>query len=883
MYRGLTSKEVAHQKELYGTNRLPEPIRKSLLKIFLETFEDRTLQILVVALVLTLISILVFKVGNLFEAAGIAVAILLASLLSTIQQRNSDNAFEKLKAEENKKLCKVYRDDSLIELPVDDLVVNDVVVLQTGDRIPADGYLMAGEISVDQSSLNGESKEANKIAMPYDTNYTETVELLNQYKVYRGAVVTSGNAVMRVKLIGVSSEYGKIAMHLSEDNDRETPLQVKLSALADKISKFGYVGSIGIFVVLLAKKIIIDNGFDLVRIMEYLHNGQQLFVDVLNVVMLAVTIIIMAVPEGLPLMIAIVISLNVMKMIKDKVLVKNPKGIETAGSVNLICSDKTGTITKGKLEVINIIDGNLKEFKDLSELKTEGELVNYLNILFNSDGQISNGNVIGGNQTEKALLNFINKEKLIDIGNYYFSHFDILDMKPFNSTDKYSAVKLKVVKSEASETDGKFYLVKGAPEKILEHCKYMIVDEGTVEIDKERITNKIDELTSKSMRTLALAFCQFTEETNLDIKNLASMELVLSGIVAIRDDIRPEAVEAINLCHSAGIQVMMITGDRKETAVAISKEAGILNVGDIALTSDELNNMSDKEISDKLDRIKVIARALPTDKLRIIKIAQSKNIVVAMTGDGVNDAPALKQADVGFAMGSGTEVAKEASDIIIMDDNFKSIEKAVLYGRTIYRNIQKFITFQLSINVLAVLISFFAPLLNLESPLTIVQILWVNLIMDSLAAVAFGGEPALERYMKERPKKRNENIVTKDMSYLIGSNAVVGLLLSFVFLLFGSINRIFGDSQTLLTGYFTFFILMAVSNAFKSRNPENPLEAIKDNKNFIYVMTGIVLIQIALTYIGGDVMRCYGLNTIWQWLVILIGVLISFIANTRKV
>lgn len=878
---GLTDAQVEKSRTEHGTNRLSEVKGETFFDKLKDNFGDPMIKILCVALG---INVLIFILGatnilkdvdvEWYEPVGIAIAIALATLVSTFSEYRNENAFQKLQEEASKITCKIYRNDTIQEIPIDDIVVGDCILLQSGDKIPADGKIVDGNIKVDQSVLNGESKEAGKIPMPEDySDEGEAMDFLNPYKVFRGSVVCSGNAVMEVTVVGDKSVYGQIAKELQQDDDRDSPLKVKLSNLAGGISKFGYIGGVAIALALMIQRIMTGGGFG-----EYFAGGfANILADFLDAVILAVIIIVMAVPEGLPLMIALVSAMNMGKMLKDNVLVRKINGIETAGSLNILFSDKTGTITKGKLEVVTFVDGGMTEYAKAEDVKGKLSEIMSVAIHHNTTSLISreNGkaNVVGGNATEKAVLGFavnvipenVKAEKVSSI--------------PFNSTNKYSATQIK--------GDYNYTLIKGAPEKIISRCKYYFDEEGNKceFTNAQAIEDKINELAGRAIRVLGLAVA----DEALGEEALPEGDWTLIGILGIRDEVRPESVTAIAEVHQAGVQVVMITGDRKDTAVAIAKEANLLtSEKDVVLTSDELQKMSDEEIKKILPDIRVIARALPSDKSRLVRLAQELELVVGMTGDGVNDSPALKKADVGFAMGGGTEVAKEASDIVILDDNFNSIDKAILYGRTIFNSIRKFIIFQLTINVAAVLISFICPLIGINEPLTVIQILWVNLVMDTLAALAFGGEPALKRFMQEKPKKRSENIVSKQMWSSIITGSLWMFILGFIMLTFAPLQKIFvegldtsrmfnpadfsnGDVYLELgTAYFAFFIFSAVFNAFNARTEKlNLFENIGGNKGFFKVLAIIAVVQIAMTYLGGKVLRCHGLDLI-EWLVVFV-------------
>ena len=856
---GLTDAQVQEMKAKFGDNSITEQAREGFWDKLKGNFDDPIIKILIFALILNVIFAFLGK-AEWYESVGIAMAVLLATFVSTYSEYQNENAFQKLQGEASLIKCKVYRNGEVVEIPINDITMGDCVLLQTGDKIPADGIIIDGSIQVDQSILNGEAKEETKIPAPDEATDAESAkseDLLNPHKVFRGAVVAGGSAVMRTVTLGDKTFYGKIAEELQIDEDRDTPLKLKLGDLAGQISKFGYIGGGLIALAFMFERFFI----------------QGVSTDILNVlnvaveaVMLGVIIIVMAVPEGLPLMIAIVSAQNMGKMLKDNVLVRKISGIETAGSLNLLFSDKTGTITKGQLEVVTFLDGTASFTDTFDKLSSKIQSLISLSVRFNSGAVISGDKIVGGNMTDRALLGFI-------IGKDAPPEVKVGDTVPFDSAKKYSMAKVT--------GDYNLWLIKGAPERLLDKCSFYYDAEGNKQklTSTAEINSKIDELANRAIRTLALV----TYDGEVENGNIPDSGLTFVGVTGIRDDVRPDAIKAIEQVHQAGVQVVMITGDRKETAQAIAKEAGIIEIDDaIVITSTELNAMSDEEVKANLKKIRVIARALPTDKSRLVRLAQELNLVVGMTGDGVNDSPALKKADVGFAMGGGTEVAKEASEIVILDDNFKSIGKAILYGRTIFNSIRKFIIFQLTINVSAVLISFICPLIQLENPLTITQILWVNLVMDTLAALAFGGEPALDRYMEEEPKKRDEKIINNYMYSEIGIGSLWCFAMGLVFLLtdfsrshFRDINpegvnfTFGGDSVYVLTGYFAFFIFMAVFNAFNARTDRmNLFDNIGGNTGFLKVMGLIVVVQIIMTYFGGVILRCFGL-TASEWIFVI--------------
>ena len=849
---GLSSEQVQQSLREHGNNTLPTPPRESFWQKLLENFQDPIIRILILALLVNVVFVYMGH-GDWIETAGIFVAILLATFVSTWSEFNNENAFQKLQEEASRIRCKVWRDGEPVEIAIDDIVVGDAVILEAGDRVPADGVLLEGELKLDQSALNGESEEAKKLPAAAGFAWGEKIDFLAEERVYRGSVVVEGAGVLQVAKVGADSVYGQLTQELKDD-ERESPLKLKLQGLAEQISRFGYTGGVLIAVAVMLHKLLLAGGPA-----AYFANMTAVLQDVVQAVILAIIIIVMAVPEGLPLMIAIVSSLNMRKMLRDNVLVRKLVGIETAGSLNLLFTDKTGTITKGKLEVVRFITGDKQELTSFEVLPEKIKELTYQQVVLNTSAAVSEGKIIGGNMTEAALSRYLGSYRTQEVPQR--QHF-----VPFNSTSKYSWAQV----ASANDT---YCLVKGAPEKLLLRTGFYWDAEGrrlplTAGM-KQRLDARMLELAGQAMRMLAL--CSYEGAVDGE---LPENGLTLVGIVAIRDDVRPEAVEAIAAVQKAGVQVVMITGDRKETAVAIAKDAGLLQHPDeVVWTSDELAQLSDDDVKLLLPRLRVVARALPLDKLRLVRLAQELNLVVGMTGDGVNDSPALKKADVGFAMGSGTEVAKEAGDIVILDDNFLSIKQAILYGRTIYNSICKFIVFQLTINASAVAINFIAPFINIDEPLTITQILWINLVMDTLAALAFGGEPALAQYLEEEPKRRSAPIVSRKMLLSVVSGGLYMTLVGIAFYKSAWVDHLFRDAANHIytyTGFFCTYIFMAVANGFNVRvEGLNPLKNISLNKAFLQVMALIIAIQVLLTYVGGRVLRTTPLNA-GEWGVVVL-------------
>lgn len=867
-FYGLDDQSVQQSREDYGTNQLTPQESESFWDKLKGNFQDPIILILVAALAINVI-LAILGYAEWYEGVGIALAVILATMVATLSEHKNESTFQKLQEEASQVKCKVFRSGSIKEINIDSVVVGDYILLQCGDKIPADGIILSGTLEVVQAALTGEPEEIRKIA-PAEGQVATEMDLQSPHAVFRGSVVSDGEAVFKVSSVGDNTFLGNLAKELGSD-DRESPLKVKLSKLAIGISKFGYIGATLIALSFIFKKIAIDNGFVASSMLAYITNWPVFLHDLVTAVILAIIIIVVAVPEGLPMMIALVLSLNMRKLLNDKVLVRKLVGIETSGSLNILFTDKTGTITKGELEAVLFLSGDCQKYSTFREIpRNLGNMlaisvINNNGCLICKDGK--KRQYIGGNSTERALLKFVDTEHL-DSANYL-----VVNKIPFNSERKFSATQI--------EGDVKITLVKGAPEILLEKCQYYYDENGKKAPlpEKGQLSQIIEHLPNRANRVVAVA----TSEEPLTGTQMPQ-ELTLIGFIGIRDNIRPESVPAIMEAQQAGIQVVMITGDRRETAVAIAREAGLLkSQDDVVISSSDMRNMNDDELKELLPRIRVVNRSLPTDKSRLVRIAQEMGLVVGMTGDGVNDAPALKKSDVGFAMGSGTEVAKEAGDIVILDDNFSSIARAILYGRTIFNSIRKFIVFQLTVNVSAILIAFIGPFLGYDLPFTMVQLLWVNLVMDTLAALAFGGEAALRRYMAEKPKRRDESIINPDMWSSILINGIAIATMSIIFLTYAPVKGYFHSEAAFMTGFFAFFVFLNNFNKFNARTEGiNLFDHIMENKGFLKVVGLIFVVQVAFTYLGGDVLRTVGL-TGSEWLfVTLFSLLIIPIDLARK-
>lgn len=832
-YNGLNEKQVVESRKTYGTNEIKKSKTNTFLSMLIESLGDPIIKILLIALMIK--TVFLFRNFDWFETLGILIAIFLASFISTISEYGSEKAFKRLQEESSKLKCRVKRNGKIKEIAIEEIVKDDLVILQYGDKIPADGILIKGELSVDESSLNGESKEIHKESF-------KVGNVKPKNKLFRGTLVCSGNAIMKVTLVGDKTFYGKIASELKEKND-DSPLRIRLRNLAKIISTFGYIGAFLASVSYLFSVIVVNNSFMLEKIIDTVTNVPVMMEHIIYALTLSVTIIIVSVPEGLPMMITLVLSSNMRRMLKNNVLVRRLVGIETAGNINILFSDKTGTLTTGKLKVTGIIDGGLNEYKNENQIIHKKRYYDLLRVsmVVNNMSCYDENKVVGGNVTDRCLLEFLRPCN--------FDYVKKIKTIPFDSKSKYMITVLDDKKARN--------LIKGAPEKIIPNCNYYY-NEDAVKMplkDKKMLQKQVEYHTKKGSRVLALAI-----SNNLNEKDFK--ELCLVAIIIIKDEIRKDAIEGISMVSSAGVNTVMITGDNKDTAVAIASEMGIVNGSDdVVLTSDELNEMSDLQIKKIIPKLKIVARSLPQDKSRLVRVAREMNLIVGMTGDGVNDAPALKHADVGFAMGSGSEVSKEASDIVILDNNFLSISKAVLFGRTIFKSIRKFIIFQLTVNLCALSISIIGPFIGVDTPVTVIQMLWINMVMDTLAGLAFAFEPPLKEYMKERPKKKDENIMN---GYMLNEILITGIyttILCVLFLKLPVIRNQFSNQSSFMTAFFGLFIFAGIFNCFNAHTSRmNILAHLLKNKMFIIVISFISVVQIIMIYYGGSIFRTVPLS-----------------------
>lgn len=820
---GLTDSEVAQSRANHGSNKMTKKKNKSFIRSFFENLGDPVIGVLLIALTVNII----FTLGNIdwFETGGIAVAILLATGISTISEHSSRAAFEKLNAE-SKSIARVRRSGEILNIPTDDIVVGDIVLLGAGDKVCADGFLIGGSVFLDQSAMTGESREVQK--SPIDvknlkekTNNEDALSPSSPHSCLRGCLVSSGEGEMLVSRVGDRSFLGGIVQELQSET-RESPLKIRLSKLAKQISTLGYGAALVVAMISLFSSIVIESDFIREVILSKLTDPKFIIQELLHSITLGLTVVIMAVPEGLPMMIAVVLSSNVKRMLRDNVLVRKSTGIEAAGSMNILFTDKTGTLTRGKMSVESIILDDGSVVCNINELKESRPNIFRSfceNSVYNSSARVVKKQALGGNATERALLDAV--KKYIDPDYSRVTH-----KLPFDSNIKYS-----------NATCGTKTYTKGAPEVIIPN-----LDEAS--FDRLAVEYAISRAQSLGKRVIVMS------ENSSDF----------ICAVVITDELRRQARSSVETLRGAGINVVMLTGDGILTAKSIAEQAGIINSKkNICLDHAELEKMSDDELLSKLPHLALVARALPSDKSRLVKICQKQNWVVGMTGDGINDAPALRLADVGFSMGNGSDVAKEAGDVVILDNDLASIVKAVLYGRNIFKSIRKFLVFQLTMNFSSALVCMLGPFFGFETPITVSQMLWVNMIMDTLGGLAFAGEAPHKRMMKERVKRRDEPILNKYMIHQILISGGFSVLVSMLFLKSRFITSHFRQSENnlvLLSAFFGLFIFLGVMQCINSRTDRlNLFNGITQNPTFVLIMMIISIIQVSFIYFGGSILR----------------------------
>lgn len=850
-FNGLKSSEVGVSRTTYGSNKLPEPELKKWYHFAKEALTEPITMILIIIALFQLV-LGAMGVMALSEPVMIIVVLAIVTEIAVKTGLGIQKSAAELRAKTAVRYCDVVRDGSVQTINKDDLVVGDLVLLRTGQEIFADGFIVEGEISVNNAAINGETKECRKIP---SANYkhvktTSTAAYTDQCSLFAGTVIMSGEGKMIVTDVGVNTVNGDTLVKMQTLEPPKTALDIALDHLCDFISKWGTIAAVLAFVIMTITGILNAGSLSQYFSGNILENIQKVAQNISN----ALTIIVAAVPEGLPLIVKLVTKQNVSTMEKFNILAKNTGKIPELAYVNLICTDKTGTLTTGEMTSTVMINGNCQDiFNKESPLN---ELID-LNICMNNSAVFdSNGNITGGNSIDRAVLDMLSPEDAQKIQNKAIMKKRV----PFSSENKFSAVTLN---NGAND----FTVYKGAPEKLIEKCKFYLDNDGIVtELTGEKrkaLKSHIKGLTEKAMRCIALTISDKTDDDLPD-------EMNLLGVLGVVDPVRNEVPEAVKIAHKAGIQVIEITGDCMETAKAVAMEAGIYKPGDLAVTNDEFEAMSDVKVKEIIPQLRVISRCSPNTKLRLVTLAQEIGMSVAMTGDGVNDAPALKKADVGFGMQDGSDVAKEAADIVLTDNNFASVVKAVELGRTFMHNIMMFLEFQLPINISLLILSMVFPIISGGSALlAAVQILIVNIIMDSLNSLSFGGEPPKEEYMNEEPIMKGSGLFIRGAKGRIALSSIVFIAL-FGVITFGPVGNMFTTKLSAMTARFALLCLMAVFNGFTIRTDSmNLFKGIKNNKLFVYIALGIFAMTVVLCNFVGNLVQTTPMDA-KQWIVVLV-------------
>lgn len=866
-FKGLTSEQVVENRNKYGSNVLTPPERTSLWKQFIEKFEDPIIRILLIAWVLSMIISAVHCWGPeqkgfsaFLEPLGIFFAIMLASTIGFIFEVKAARAFDVLNTVNDDVMVTVIRDGKVHEVPRKDIVVGDVVVLSAGDEAPADGVLLESHsLQINESTLTGEpviSKTTVEAEFDAEATYPSN-------RVLRGTTVVDGHGIMRVELVGDATEYGKVNHGALIENDLDTPLQLQLKRLAGVISRMGYAVAAITFVLLTAKLFFADAPLNVMDVVSaLLHNF-----------MIAVTLIVVSVPEGLPMSVTLSLALSMRRMLKTNNLVRKMHACETMGAATVICTDKTGTLTQNRMQVYETqflaLKGQELADNKISSLIKEGIAVNSTANLDTDEKGIKPI----GNPTESALLLWLNS-KGVDYQPLR-DEADVLSRLTFSTERKYMAT---VVNSP--ELGCRVLYVKGAPEIVLANCNRVETEEGFVTVgdSREGIEAKLLEYQNMAMRTLGFAYQLLGENDDAapyENGRLSGTDLTFIGFVAISDPVRSDVPQAVQSCLRAGIEVKIVTGDTPGTAREIGRQIGIYDDSSVVtsvITGPEFEALSDEEAALRAKELKIMCRARPMDKQRLVRLLQEQDAVVAVTGDGTNDAPALKAAQVGLSMGDGTSVAKEASDITIIDNSFSSIAKAVMWGRSLYKNIQRFLLFQLTINVAACVVVMIGSLIGTDSPLTITQMLWVNLIMDTFAAGALASLPPNANVMKERPRKsgpKGDFIITRPMAvniFTVGSLFVVAQIALYLWLGKGGELSAYQQSE-----FFTFFVMLQFWNMFNAKaymTGESAFKGLLSNTTFLAVCALIIVGQVLIVTFGGVMFNVVPLPlTTWLYIV----------------
>ncbi len=860
LLRGISEGEAVLSERKYGRNVVESERRISLMRRFIGNFKDPIIKILLISCVLN--TALNLRNVNWLEVGGILLAVFISTFVSALFEHSSQNAFEHF-SKRTEDTFDVIRNSSRIRLPQSALVVGDIVMLRHGTVIPCDGIMLSGQISTDQSALTGESrhmtKSGNRSQSGVFNRNDFRADTDSSAEVFAGSAVISGEGTMLCVRVGAQTVFGSVKSSLGENDSQSSPLRERLTLLARRISTVGYVGAILVALAYCFNAFVIDAGMDGALIAAHMQDTRFIISTVLSAFTLAVSVLVVAVPEGLPMMITVILSSNMKRMIRKNVLVRKMVGIETSGTMSVLFCDKTGTLTEGKMGVHRIVTAD----SPLTSLARA-------DMLFSACAACPSPSV-GKNFTDRAFSEFARSAPSVG--------YDVIRRVPFESERRFSAASIRIGKELRT-------VIRGAPDMLMPHLAF-IRARGSIQrasrADIERISNEIREISRAAGRAVMMCYAAGDVTAALEAGEIPPLTYL--GTAHIEDRLRADAADSVSKLCKAGIRVVMVTGDSKDTAEAIAARCGIMkpSADGMSLGGDELRKMSDSELDRIFPRLRVVWRALPSDKLRLVECAHRLNEVVGMTGDGVNDAPSLAAADVGFAMGSGSEVAQGAADIVILDSRLSSIVNSVLFGRTIFKSIRKFVIFQLTMNLCATTVSFLGPFIGVDSPVTVVQMLWINMIMDTLGALAFAGERAEERYLREKPISRTEGLVTGRIlgALLFTSAAMTALCVTFLKAPYFTAR--FTDQPYFLTVFFVIIIFLGIFLSFSVRTERLfPLAGITGNPMFIIIMIAASLVQFALVEFGGTSIRCVPLTTNDAVFAILISTLVFPVDLIRK-
>lgn len=842
---GLTEKQVLESRDKHGSNKLPEPKMKKWYDFALESLKEPITMVLIAIAVLQIV-LATLGVMELAEPVMIIFVLAIVTSIAVKTGLGVQRSAKELRDKTSVRYCNVIRDGKIQNVNKDDIVVGDIVCVETGQEIFADGYIIEGKISVNNAAINGETKECKKTPIEgyHHVKTTSTDAYTNQNCLFAGTIVMSGEGKMVVTDVGINTVNGDTLVKMQTLEAPKTALDIALDNLSKFISKWGTIAAAITFVILTVSGIIKVGGLD-----AYISDGiLQTIQKLAQNFSIALTIVVAAVPEGLPLIVKLVTKQNVKTMERNNILAKNPNKIPETAYLNIICTDKTGTLTTGVMTPKKVIDGNGKIVDKNSTLYNKIKI----NLTLNNSGTFdSNGNVTGGNSIDRAMLTLVGKDDYYKIK----SNIAVKNKQVFSSKNKYSAI--------TTGTDASYY--KGAPEKLIDKCTKYFDGDDAIELNKDvkaELGKAIKNMTENAMRCIALTFSEgeLVEDSLPD-------NMILLGVIGVVDPVRTEVPDAVRTAHNAGIQIIEITGDCIETAVAVAKECGIYKDGDVAITNDEFEKLTDDEVKRIIPSLRVISRCSPNTKLRLVTLIQELGLSVAMTGDGVNDSPALKRADVGFGMQTGSDVAKEASDIVLTDDNFASVVKAVELGRTFMHNIMMFLEFQLPINISLLILSMLYPVIAGTALLASVQILIINIIMDSLNSLSFGGEPPKDEYMSEKPIKKGSGLFIRGAKSRIALSSAVFVVL-YMIITITPISNFFSNEAEAMTARFALLCFMAVFNGFNIRTEHiNLFNGIKNNKMFVYIAFGIFAMTVFLCNVVGKFIQTTALD-LNHWLIV---------------